>query len=71
MYPFYYWTLIDNDWNVQEVVLDFCELTGDHKWREHGEVINCLQEYNIEKQFISITADNASNNKKWLKSVLW
>ncbi|CAO2044570.1 unnamed protein product [Urochloa humidicola] len=62
---------VDDDWNLQKRVLNFC-LVPDHKGETLGEKIEeCLLEWDIGNIF-TITVDNASSNNSaitYLKTV--
>uniref|UniRef100_A0A803MKM4 BED-type domain-containing protein n=1 Tax=Chenopodium quinoa TaxID=63459 RepID=A0A803MKM4_CHEQI len=52
---------VDNDWNLQKRILNFCPISS-HKGEEIGkEIEKCLLDWELEKVFC-ITVDNASSN---------
>ncbi|KAI3473651.1 hypothetical protein Pfo_030906 [Paulownia fortunei] len=52
---------IDNNWNLQKRILNFCPISG-HKSEEVGKgVEKCLLDWGIDRIF-TVTVDNASSN---------
>uniref|UniRef100_A0A803N8F3 Uncharacterized protein n=1 Tax=Chenopodium quinoa TaxID=63459 RepID=A0A803N8F3_CHEQI len=52
---------VDNDWNLQKRILNFCPISS-HKGEEiRKEIEKCLLDWELEKVFC-ITVDNASSN---------
>jgi hypothetical protein len=54
---------IDNDWKLQESLLAFKFLEGEHDGFNLAEyLVEVLEEFGITDRLLGITADNASNN---------
>lgn len=54
---------IDEDWNLQEALLDFRHIEGHHDGENlANEVFEVLDEYEICEKLFCITADAAGNN---------
>lgn len=57
---------IDDDWNLQKRILNFCQI-ANHKGFTIGKLVNlCLEEWGIERVF-TVTVDNASSNDGAIK----
>ncbi|CAG7724669.1 unnamed protein product, partial [Allacma fusca] len=55
-------TFVDENWNYQQVVLDFDILVGSHSDKNLAtSVFKTLDEYDIKEKLLVITTDNASN----------
>ena len=56
---------IDEDWELQNKILNFCHIPPPHSGVVLAEnIMNFLQEWGIEKKIFSITLDNASSNDR-------
>jgi hypothetical protein len=54
---------IDDDWKMQEKMLAFKFLEGEHDGKSLFEAfIEVLEDYGIANRLLGVTADNASNN---------
>lgn len=61
---------INKDWEYREILLGFEPLHGSHSGVNLSEVVfNLLQEHQIIDRVLSVTTDNASNNKTLIESV--
>jgi hypothetical protein len=61
---------IDKDWEYREILLRFEPLHGAHSGVNLSEVVfDLLQEHQITDRVLSVTTDNASNNKTLIESV--
>jgi hypothetical protein len=61
---------IDKDWEYREVLLGFEHLHGAHSGANLSKVVlDLLQEHQITDRVLSVTTDNASNNKTLIESV--
>lgn len=64
-----YW--ITADWHLREEVIGFEPLYGRHSGINLAEVVNSLvHSYGIQDRLVSVTADNASNNKAMHRDLL-
>ncbi|OAL68712.1 hypothetical protein A7D00_7370 [Trichophyton violaceum] len=55
---------IDKDWEVRELLLEFAPLTGTHTGDRLAKVVfDVLVHHNLVNRVLSVTADNASNNR--------
>ncbi len=62
---------VNDEWNKQEAILDFSEPEGEHTGENMAAaVLSCLKEFDIQKKFICITGDNASNNLAMARELL-
>lgn len=53
---------VDNDWNLQRRILNFCTISG-HKGDEIArDVEDCLRSWDLSKKLFTLTVDNASAN---------
>jgi hypothetical protein len=54
---------ITDTWQFREALLAFCVLTGKHSGKSLARTTaSVLRRYNIQRQLLAITADNARNN---------
>lgn len=61
---------INKDWEYGEILLGFEPLHGAHSGANLSEVVfDLLQEHQITDRVLSVTTDNASNNKTLIGNV--
>jgi hypothetical protein len=61
---------IDEDWEYREVLLGFEHIHGAHTGTNLSEVLfEVLKEHGISNRVLSVTTDNASNNKTLITSI--
>lgn len=61
---------INKDWEYREILLGFKPLHGAHSGTNLSKVVfDLLQEHQITDRVLSVTTDNASNNKTLIESV--
>jgi hypothetical protein len=61
---------VDNHWQMQEKLLAFKHLEGEHDGFSLSKtLIEVLEDYGIADSLLGVTADNASNNTKMMEHV--
>jgi hypothetical protein len=61
---------IDADWNYRELLLGFEPLSGEHSGPNLAKVlIAVLQKHQLADRILTVTTDNASNNKTLMQSI--
>jgi hypothetical protein len=61
---------IDDKWKMQQRLLAFKYLTGDHDGVSLGKaMIEVLEDFGIAERLLGVTADNASNNSTMLAEI--
>ena len=54
---------VDENWELKNIILNFCHVPPPHTRTLLSEkILNFLEEWGIEKKIFSVTLDNASNN---------
>ena len=61
---------IDDNWELQEALLDFVRVVGTHRGVDLAPYVeSCLERYGILDKLFCITTDNASNNDTLCKEL--
>ena len=54
---------VDENWELKNIILNFCHMLPPHTGTLLSEkILSLLEEWGIEKKVFSIILDNASNN---------